>query len=347
MKQRCTLMATRCACSVRFRALAVCAFLMLAAACTAGQPPPESDTRPAEDPSDVVVSAVVDPTRAALDEPIRFTLRAVYPADVQLQLPDIGPDIAGLRIVDFGETGPDPVDARFVFTQWYDLRADVAGTYIIPALTVSAGESDGAREIMTPQIFIQVGAHPDRSDNETMQDIIDIKPLAALPRDLRPVIIGSACAAGLFVAGLAVWLYVRRRRTAVCAPPTPAHVLALEQLDQLERDGLAERGSAHAFYVRLSDIFRQYLQNRFAVPAVEQTTQELVRSLEALPDMAPAVRHSTRRFLLRADLVKFARYQPASGDAQQSLQQVRDVIVQTRQDMQAESSTETTGNDAL
>jgi hypothetical protein len=307
---------------------------MLLAGCTAAQAPPDSDNRTA-DASGIVVSAQADRTRAALDETIRFTLSVTYPPHVELRLPEIGSEIAGLRIVDFGETGPDPIDSLLVFKKWCDLRADLAGTYIIPPLTVRAVDRGETREITTPQIFIRVGQDTARADNETMQDIIDIKPPVALPRDLRPFILGGVAAFALLVAGLGAWRYVRRRRNAHPAAPKPAHVLAWEQLEQLERAGLVEAGLVHEYYVRLSDIFRHYLQNRFAIPAVEQTAQELLRAVKTLPGMSVGCKNSTRDFLLHADLVKFAKYLPEHAAVQHSHQQVRDIIDQTREDLQS------------
>jgi uncharacterized membrane protein len=307
--------------------------LMLLAACTAAAPP-DSDNRTA-DPSAIVVSAHTDRTIAALDETIRLTVSVTCPQHVQVHMPEIGALIAGLRIVDFGESS-SLIDNRLVLEKWFDLRADMSGTYIIPSITVRAVDHDETREISTPQIFIKVGASSTRADNETMQDIIDIKPLAALPRDLRSILLVSGIAVLLLAAGLGAWLYIRKRKHAPLAEQKPAHVVACEQLDQLEREGLVERGVVQEYYVRLADIFRHYLQNRFAVAAVEQTTQELLRAVKRLPDMPDGAKNATRDFLLHADLVKFAKYRPEIPAIQKSRQQVRDIIDQTR-DLQAET----------
>jgi hypothetical protein len=305
--------------------------LLLLAACNNGLTPRDSENSTVES-SGIVVSAQTDRTNAALDETIRFTLSAAYPQHVQVHMPESGALIAGLRIVDFGETGPSLVDDRLVFEKWFDLRADLSGTYIIPSMTLRAVDRDEIREITTPQIFIKVGLPDAWADNATMQDIIGIKPPVVLPRDVRPYILGGAIVAVLVVSVLGLWLYVRKKRVAASEPPKPAHVLAYEQLEQLEQEGLVEKGIVHEHYVRLSDIFRHYLQNRFHFPAVEQTTQEQLRSIKGLSEMPVAVKTSVRDFLLHADLVKFAKYHPGIDDIENSQQQVRDIIDQTRQE---------------
>ncbi len=308
--------------------------LILMAACTSGQVPPGTDNRTAES-SGIVVSARTDRTIAALDETIRFTLTASCPQHVQLRMPEIGVLIAGLRIVDFGETGPDLIDNRLIFEKWFDLRADLSGAYIIPSMTVRAVDHEEIREISTPQIFIKVGGSGALSDNATMQDIIDIKDPVVPPRNLKPFILGAFVVIVLIVFALFVWRYVRKRRAAVTATPKPAHVLAYEQLDLLENKRLVEKGIVQEYYVRLSDIFRHYLQNRFAIFAVEQTTQELLRSITGMSDMSSAAKNQTQNFLLHADLVKFAKYLPEKHDMQHSQQQVRNIIDQTRQEPSA------------
>jgi len=314
--------------------------LFLLAACTAGTPALDTDNQTAES-SGIIVRARTDCTVAALDETIRLTLSVTAPPHVQLHLPEVGAMIAGLRIVDFGETGPTTIDNRIVVEKWFDLRADIRGAYIIPAMTVRALDRNESREITTPQIFIKVGVPSAWSDNATMQDIIDIKPLVVLPRDLRPFIIAAVSVLVLLVCGLALWFYIRKRRASSTAPPKAAHILAYEQLEQLERDGLLERGSVQEYYIRLSDIFRHYLQNRFVIPAVEQTTQELLRSIGLLPDMPNKIKSSTRDFLRYADLVKFAKYCPENDAGQRDLRQVRESIDQTRLDVREDGQVQT------
>lgn len=313
--------------SMHFFLIWFCCFLP--AACTSGTPEQDSDTSTLES-SGIVVRARTDRTVAALDETIRLSLSAAGPPHVQLHLPEVGAMIAGLRIVDFGETGPRAIDNQIVVEKWFDLRADIRGTYIIPAMTVRAVDQDETREITTPQIFIKVGVPDAWSDNETMQDIIDIKPLLGVPRDVRPFLVAGIIVLVLLACGLALWRYVRKRKAASTAPPKAAHILAYEQLEQLERECLPERGSVQEYYFRLSDIFRQYLQNRFVISAVEQTTQELLVSIKGLSDMPAGVKDTTRDFLRHADLVKFAKDRPEEDAVRHDLQRVRDCVDQTR-----------------
>ncbi len=56
--------------------------------------------------------------------------------------------------------------------------------------------------------------------------------------------------------------------------PDPAHVIALRDLERLMSEKLWEKGEIKAYYTRLTEILRQYLENRFSVYSLEMTTDE-------------------------------------------------------------------------
>jgi hypothetical protein len=108
---------------------------------------------------------------------------------------------------------------------------------------------------------------------------------------------------------LALWLFRRaRRRRRAPAPALAPYPEALARLDVLTEPATAE--AVKAYYVGLSDLLRRYLARTLGVPALEQTTGELVRALrrdERLPDDAV---HAVRGTLRLCDLVKFADLRP-------------------------------------
>ena len=62
-----------------------------------------------------------------------------------------------------------------------------------------------------------------------------------------------------------------------------------------------------AFFVRLSDILRQYIERRFALPATEKTSEEFIQQLRTDSILSEKQRIALERFLGTADLVKFAK----------------------------------------
>jgi hypothetical protein len=289
-----------------------------------GQPEKEREAPPIE------VTAETDRTRAPVSQPVTFRITVRRDKNVQVDMPDAGTNIAGLRIVDFGEEGPEQIDNRIHYTKWYELKADIEGSYIIPAVAVGYRTADGEEKtIKTPQIFLEFAAA--EGGAEQQQDIIDIKPLQTASRDLTPYLIAGGIAFGLAAAGAGVFLYVRRRRRGRQEPVKPAYLIALEELDRLKKDNLVEKGGFAEHYFRLSDICRRYIENRFFVPAVEQTTQELIPTINGLQGMSEAVKGRTKSFLINSDLIKFAKHTPSPGEIQAGYDDVETIIEQTKE----------------
>jgi len=111
-------------------------------------------------------------------------------------------------------------------------------------------------------------------------------------------------------------------------PLRPPEDIAREALDELAASGLAASGEVKAFYIRLSDILRRYIEGRFGIPAMDRTTAELLPEIRRHPElgrMAPEV----RAFLDDCDLVKFAKYVPVAEDLSADLARARRVVDET------------------
>jgi hypothetical protein len=85
-----------------------------------------------------------------------------------------------------------------------------------------------------------------------------------------------------------------------------------------------------AFFVRLSDIVRRYLELRFGLRSPELTTEEFVEELANSPDLVRSHQQLLRKFLNRADLVKFAHLVPDPADVELSLESARSFLEATR-----------------
>ena len=152
-------------------------------------------------------------------------------------------------------------------------------------------------------------------------DIHDIKGMVPVPHEWWWLWVVLA----VVVAGMvAIWLW-KRRKVAVAAvtvtPPTPFEVaiLALRRLRE-------EKLPVEAFYTRLSDVVRKYLEGRFGLHAPERTTEEFLAAA-TLPEQ-----HMTllRPFLEESDLVKFAKFQPGESDRQRALAAAEKFVEETR-----------------
>jgi len=252
----------------------------------------------------------------------------------------MGSQIAGLRIVDMGEEGPIERDGRKIIEKWYQLKADLVGSYIIPGAVFSyKDENKEKKELKTAQIFIEVKSVIE--NRETAKDIKDIKPLAAIKRSYT-LLIGLSVTGLLLLALIIGGIYFYRTKyLKTKTPPTrPAHELALEELGRLQKEGLIEKGIYKEHYFVLSEVFRKYLERRFHFQAVEKTTEEIFPEILKLKGFDERVKSSAKQFLYHTDLVKFAKYIPDTQEVDREHQEAVNFINETKEEQvdQSQSS---------
>lgn len=104
----------------------------------------------------------------------------------------------------------------------------------------------------------------------------------------------------LVVAGILWWRRKQQQKVEGNMAQRPSHIIAIEEIQELRRQGLFEKGHYKEFYFRLSEILREYLERLRGFPAAEYTTEEIARRVKSEIDrkIIPLLRE--------ADLVKFA-----------------------------------------
>lgn len=191
------------------------------------------------------------------------------------------------------------------------------GKFSVTLLPLAAGRlefSGTAVDVVLPDLPVDV-------------DVLDIKP----PLRAWPALWPWALLALLGAAAWYAHREWRRRRGLVRAtpaePPLPLEFRVERRLKELESSGLWEKGEHAAYYLRLTEILRAYLEERWGVPATAMTTGEVARLVKARATLPVAA--TVRQLLERADLVKFARQTPAAGDGPRDLEEVRRFVSAT------------------
>jgi hypothetical protein len=116
-------------------------------------------------------------------------------------------------------------------------------------------------------------------------------------------------ALGIAVASHFAWRYWQKHRTR---PGTeeliiPPHVRARRRLEQ----ALALIYEPRPFCISVSDTLRAYLEEAFSLRAPERTTEEFLDELQSSAVLSFSQKQLLGDFLMRCDLVKFAREEPS------------------------------------
>jgi hypothetical protein len=109
-------------------------------------------------------------------------------------------------------------------------------------------------------------------------------------------------------------------------PVRPADEIALEALAALKDKKYWQQGEIKRFYIELSNILRAFLEGHFHIPAMEQTSDEIMRSVQHQADISKEQQQALRQLLFLADLVKFAKEKPIGSENERNLTVVEDFV---------------------
>ena len=265
------------------------------------------------DGSPVSLTAEVDRAEATVIDPFTLSVTLEAEPEITISLPDIGPQIKGLRIIDMGSHGPKRRDGRIWSQRWYRLQADLTGSYLLPACKIPYTDQEGQQQIAeTAQIFVEIKTVLE--DETEGQDIKPLKPIKEIKRQL-PLSWIYAGLGGLMLLGIIIGLllYFQRKKQDVEKHLDPEE-LAQRELRHLETTGLLEEKRYREYVFGLSLIFRRYLERKFELPAAEQTTEEILASLRKNQILDSALKNMARNFLEETDPIKYRGIDPHSEE---------------------------------
>ena len=166
-------------------------------------------------------------------------------------------------------------------------------------------------------------------------EIKDIKPPISIPFNYRKWILYGSAGLLIITGTLLVLYIIRQRKRGIPLfrkeVIRPAHEIALEVLAELkpEWQQMLENGEHKLLFTRLSEIMRQYLENRFFVKALEETTYEIIESLKDL-ELSGESEQQVQEILELSDLVKFAKYIPQKDETQSIFEKIELFIEETK-----------------
>lgn len=124
----------------------------------------------------------------------------------------------------------------------------------------------------------------------------------------------------------------RRKKKPVVTEPVivlPLHEQLLIDLDKLEARQLWQNNQVKLYYVELTELLRAYIEKRFKVKALEQTTVQLVNNLKTSGIHAEALQ-VLKNILELADMVKFAKAVPTGYENQALMDNARQFALLTK-----------------
>jgi len=262
------------------------------------------------------VTASFDSTRILIGDQINFSVTVDQPSSAHLSLPLFRDTIVkNIEILSGPQIDTVPADnGRLRITGKYLVTSFDTGLYRIAPVFAELSDENGIKRYYSDYSFLEV-ARVKIAPPDTSAKIFDIvAPYRA------PVTLGEILPWLLIVIVLAAiaWLVMKYLKTrlksvkTVLAPEIhePSHLIAFRELEKLRDEQLWQKGEVKGYYSRLTEIVRQYLENRYEVDSLEMTTSETLRALEGKGLKKDRAYNILKSVLTGADLVKFAKYKP-------------------------------------
>lgn len=301
----------------------------------------------------VTVKASIDSTHILVGDQLKLLLEVEKPKDLNVIFPII-PDTFNTKIEVVNRTKIDTLKVddkqREKLTQSLFITSFDSGRYQIPPFYFKLKDGTRLDSAATRALMFQV--HGMKID--TTKGPVDIKMPYSAPvtlKEVTPYILGIILLAAIIFF---IFYYIKWKKKNVPLfvkpekPAEPAHIIALRELDRIKNQKLWQQEKIKQYYSEVSDTIRTYIENRFGISAMEQTSAETLGVFKQRKELVSDTSVDQLQHILSlADLVKFAKYTPLPDDNNLTLMNAYFFVNQTKKEeikapeKPAENETET------
>jgi hypothetical protein len=285
---------------------------------------------------DVSLTSKFDTSGIYIGDQIHFTVTVNQPSDLRLALPSFKDTltknieiISGPSVDSINQAGRTTIIEKYLVTS-FD-----SGTYQIPPVFVELKSENGIKRFYSDYTMLKV-MRINLAPADTSAKIYDIINPYRAPvtiDEILPWFLLASLIAVLIWAGIRYLPRLRKEKPVeeTIINPDPAHIIAFRELEKLREEQLWQKGEVKNYYTNLTEILRQYLENRFNVYSLELTTVETLDALIKTGFRKDRSAYTLLKGVLTgADLVKFAKYKPEPEEHELLFQNSWDFVVDTK-----------------
>lgn len=266
----------------------------------------------------VTVSAQMDSTMIFIGGQIDLKIQMSQPQGLDLSFPILTDTITkNIEIV-----RANPVDTinsdnqRLLLEQSFRITSFDSGLHYVPPIVFEQVSEVLGKPVETNHMSLMVINPFEEVDPQ--KGIVDIKMPMSSPFHISelykyfPWVLGIILLSGIIT--LAVLKYFGRDIPVKIfkkeKPKVPPHITALEELDKIKAEKLWQRDLVKDYYSRMTDTLRHYIEERYKIHAMEQTSDEIMDSFKMVDDIDKKSLENLNQILQTSDLVKFAKHEP-------------------------------------
>ncbi len=284
----------------------------------------------------IKATARLDSTNILLGDQIKLFLEIDHPKNVKVGFPQVPDSINGLiEVLNHSKIDTFKMDNEEFIKQIqsYTITCFDSGSYRIPPYWFKI-DIDGHIDSV-PSNGVTLNVFSMKID--TTKGPTDIKMPYDAPLTLKEV---TPYILGVILIGAIIFLIlysIKRKKnnkpifSRPKKPKEPAHIVALRELDRIKREKIWQKGKHKQFYSQVTEALRVYIEDRFGIPAMEQTSDETIESFRIDKSLLTEKQFNELSEILKlADLVKFAKYTPLPDDDSKSLENAYIFVNETK-----------------
>ncbi len=264
------------------------------------------------------VSVTLSNQHIVIGDQVPLTLKMQHmPQNGKVRWPSVPDSIKGWEVVDSGKIDTIRNAGMMALQQQLIITSFDSGSHNIPALEFRyAAGNRPEQSILSQPLSLMVNTIPVDTAQpfKPIKDIVAVEQPGFLNKAINLISSNKSLVLwvifGLLILGaLAYFLFYRKKTKDTPSRLETPYERSLRLLKELEAKQYYSQGKIKEHYSLLSDIIRTYLDERFGMSAMEQTTDELLASVKRNLDLRK-VRPELKRLLRTADLAKFAKANP-------------------------------------
>ena len=262
-------------------------------------------------------------------QPFDYQLSLTVPKDYNVDWKRFGDTLSkSIEIISEGELTTTPVENsdNVLMKQQLTLTTFDTGYVYVPEIDIYYSKSlqDSVRyklHTMEKELYVKTTVV------DTTQAFLPINGVIKQHITAKEVLPWAATV--IVVVGILYLIYYLQKHRKAPQPvveekkkPTiPAIVTARAKLADMKDNESWNSLKIKDYYTDLTDIAREYLEGQFEIDAIEMTTDEIMKEVNAL-NLQDFVKMKLQDTLITADLVKFAKANPSKDENEQSFKDI-------------------------
>lgn len=278
--------------------------------------------------TEVNVSASLDSSRIFIGGQIDLTLHVSKPNGLSVKFPQLKDTIVkSIEVIEQGKIDTiSSVNGRIEMIQKIRITSFDSGLHYIPPIQFEVWSSVSKSLVQTNELGLNVINPFEVVDPK--KGFYDIKPVINTPlifAEILPYLLWTLAIITVFVLLGYLYFKYRKDKTPLTSifknevTPLEPHVKALMELERIKEQKIWQQNQEKRYYSELTDTLRIYIEERYLIPAMESTTDELIHVMNKGKIAEKTVIENLKSILQLSDLVKFAKYIPLPEENDKNL----------------------------